>query len=120
MGDIGRMERQREVFQKVFSKLINPTTLARLPELLQIAGEDIDTDLTPVEFGQLLASMTRTNLTASQMPGRLFWHDDLSYWMPDSNTNYGSEPVAESTGESHVGEQGRLDGDANEDLRTYY
>jgi LCP family protein required for cell wall assembly len=120
MGDIGRMERQREVIQKVFSKLIHPTTLARLPELLQIAGEDIDTDLTPVEFGQLLASMTRTNLTASQMPGRLFWHDDLSYWMPDSNTNYGSEPVAESTGESHVGEQGRLDGDANEDLRTYY
>jgi polyisoprenyl-teichoic acid--peptidoglycan teichoic acid transferase len=120
MGDIGRMERQREVFQKVFSKLIHPTTLARLPELLQIAGEDIDTDLTPVEFGQLLAAMTRTNLTASQMPGRLFWHDDLSYWMPDSNTNYSSEPVAESTGESHVGEQGRVDEDANEDLRTYY
>ena len=105
MGDIGRMERQREVFQKVFSKLIQPTTLSRLPELLQIAGEDIDTDLTPVEFGQLLAAMTRTDLSASQLPGRLFWHEDLSYWMPDSNSHYGNEPVAESTDEN--GDQSR-------------
>jgi polyisoprenyl-teichoic acid--peptidoglycan teichoic acid transferase len=116
MGDIGRMERQRDVFQKVFSKLIHPTNLSRLPELLQIAGEDIDTDLTPVEFGQLLAAMTRTNLSASQLPGRLFWHDDLSYWMPDSNPHYGSEPLAES----HVGEGGQLHGDSNEGLRHYY
>jgi anionic cell wall polymer biosynthesis LytR-Cps2A-Psr (LCP) family protein len=105
MGDIGRMERQREVFQKVFSKLIQPTTISRLPELLQIAGEDIDTDLTPVEFGQLLAAMTRTDLSASQLPGRLFWHEDLSYWMPDSNSHHGNEPVAESTDEN--GDQSR-------------
>jgi LCP family protein required for cell wall assembly len=105
MGDIGRMERQREVFQKVFSKLIQPTTLSRLPELLQIAGEDIDTDLTPVEFGQLLAAMTRTDLSASQLPGRLFWHEDLSYWMPDSNSHYNNEPMAE--GDDENGDQSR-------------
>jgi LCP family protein required for cell wall assembly len=120
MGDIGRMERQREVIQKVFSKLIHPTTLARLPELLQIAGEDIDTDLTPVEFGQLLAAMTRTDLSASQLPGRLYWHDDLSYWMPDSNPHYGSKPVAEGSGEHHVGEQGRVEGEADQDARSFY
>ncbi len=120
MGDIGRMERQRDVFQKVFSKLIQPTTLARLPELLQIAGEDIDTDLSPVEFGQLLAAMTRTDLSASQLPGRLFWHEDLSYWMPESNPHYGSDPVAETPGESQVGERGRLDGEPDEQLRTYF
>ncbi len=120
MGDIGRMERQRDVFQKLFNKLIHPTTLARLPELLQIAGEDIDTDLSPVEFGQLLAAMTRTDLTASQLPGRLFWHDDLSYWMPDNNPHYGSEPVAEGPGESRFGERGRVDGEDGEDLRYYY
>ena len=105
MGDIGRMERQREVFQKVFSKLIQPSTLSRLPELLQIAGEDIDTDLTPVEFGQLLAAMTRTDLSTSQLPGRLFWHEDLSYWMPDSNSHYPNEPVAEGADEN--GDQSR-------------
>jgi LCP family protein required for cell wall assembly len=120
MGDIGRMERQREVFRKVFSKLVQPTTLARLPELLQIAGEDIDTDLTPVEFGQLLAAMTRTDLSTSQLPGRLFWHEDLSYWMPDSNPHYGSEPVAEAAEESDKGERGQVDGGPNEAPRTYF
>jgi hypothetical protein len=88
--------------------------------LLQIAGEDIDTDLTPVEFGQLLAAMTRTDLSASQLPGRLYWHDDLSYWMPDSNPHYGSKPVAEGSGEHHVGEQGRLEGEADQDARSFY
>jgi polyisoprenyl-teichoic acid--peptidoglycan teichoic acid transferase len=116
MGDIGRMERQREVFQKVFSKLIQPTTLSQLPELLQIAGEDIDTDLTPVEFTQLLAAMTRTDLSASQLPGRLFWHEDLSYWMPDSNPHYGSESLAESPG----GEWDPRREQSNEDLRSSY
>ncbi len=120
MGDLGRMERQREVFQKVFGKLIHPTTLARLPELLQIAGEDIDTDLSPVEFGQVIAAMARTDLSANQLPGRLFWHDDLSYWMPDSNPHYGTEPVAEKPGESHLGERGRLEGEGDQDPRSYY
>jgi polyisoprenyl-teichoic acid--peptidoglycan teichoic acid transferase len=91
MGDLGRMERQRLVLQRVFAKLIHPATLAQLPELLQIAGEDIDTDLSPVEMGQLLTAMATTELQASQLPGRLYWHDDLSYWMPDINPHFGAE-----------------------------
>jgi len=120
MGDIGRMERQRDVFQKVFQKLIQPSTLTRLPELLQIAGEDIDTDLSPVEFGQLLATMARTDLSASQLPGRLFWYDDLSYWMPDINPHYGIEPVTESSSESKVGGGSLPPRDSDDELRYYY
>ena len=63
--------------------------MARLPELLQIAGEDIDTDLSPLQMGQLLTAMATTRLSTSQVPGRLFWHNDLSFWMPDSNPHYG-------------------------------
>ncbi|MBM5824231.1 MAG: LytR family transcriptional regulator [Cyanobacteria bacterium M_surface_10_m2_119] len=88
MGDLGRMERQKLVLHAVFAKLIQPGTLTRLPELLQIAGEDIDTDLNPLEMGQLLTAMATTELNTSQLPGRLFWHNDLSYWMPSSNTHY--------------------------------
>jgi LCP family protein required for cell wall assembly len=120
MGDIGRMERQREVFRKVFSKLVHPATLTRLPELLQIAGEDIETDLSPVEFTQLLAAMARTDLSTSQLPGRLFWHEDLSYWMPDINPHYGSEPPAENAAESRLGEWGLESGEGNEKLRSTF
>ena len=52
MGDLGRMERQRQVFNEVFRKLAQPATLAQLPNLLKIAGEDIHTDLSPLEITQ--------------------------------------------------------------------
>ncbi|MEB3350927.1 MAG: LCP family protein [Cyanobacteriota bacterium] len=90
MGDIGRMERQREVLNKVFSRLTQPSTLVQLPALLKIAGEDIETDLSPLEFTRLVTAMTRTNLSTSLLPGRAYWSNDLSYWMPLSNSHYNS------------------------------
>jgi LCP family protein required for cell wall assembly len=95
MGDLGRMERQKLVLSQVFRKLVSPTMLAELPELLRIAGEDIQTDLSPIEMGQLLSAMTNTQLSSAQVPGRLFWHNDLSYWMPDSNIHYPAPTAAE-------------------------
>jgi LCP family protein required for cell wall assembly len=95
-GDLGRMERQRLVLAEVFRKLAQPATIARLPALLKIAGEDIHTDLSPIELSQLMAAMGHTRLRTQQLPGRLYWQDELSYWMPDSNqahpTGNGEEP----------------------------
>jgi LCP family protein required for cell wall assembly len=95
-GDLGRMERQRLVLAEVFRKLAQPATIARLPALLQIAGEDIHTDLSPIELSQVMAAMGRTRLRTQQLPGRLYWQDELSYWMPDSNQAHpsgnGEEP----------------------------
>jgi LCP family protein required for cell wall assembly len=88
LGDLGRMERQKLVLAEVFRKLAQPATLARLPELLKIAGADVKTDLSPVEMGQLVTAMAGTKLSTRQLPGRLFWHNDLSYWMPEGNSHY--------------------------------
>jgi LCP family protein required for cell wall assembly len=88
LGDLGRMERQKLVLREVFRKLAQPSTLAQLPALLKIAGDDVKTDLTPVEMGQLLTAMAGSKLSTSQLPGRVFWQNDLSYWMPSSNSHY--------------------------------
>lgn len=97
LGDLGRMERQKLVLREVFRKLAQPSTLAQLPALLKIAGDDVKTDLTPVEMGQLLTAMAGSKLATSQLAGRVFWQDDLSYWMPNSNSHYAgvvsNEPV---------------------------
>ena len=97
LGDLGRMERQRMVINQVFRKLAQPATLAQLPALLRIAGEDIHTDLSPIAITQLLTAMGRSRLSTDRLPGRLYWHQDLSYWMPDSNSHYpsgsGEEPA---------------------------
>ena len=94
MGDLGRMERQRQVLARVFARLAQPSTLAQLPALLRIAGQDVHTDLSPLEMTQLVTSMATTKLSTSRLPGRPFWNDDLSYWMPDSNLGY--QNVADS------------------------
>ena len=96
-GDLGRMERQRLVINQVFTRLAQPSTLTQLPALLKIAGEDINTDLTPIEMTQLLTAMARTNLSTTRLPGRLYWQDDLSYWMPDTNTAHPSGSGQEPT-----------------------
>ena len=88
MGDLGRMERQKLVLAEVFKKLGQPATLAQLPGLLQVAGRDIKTDLSGLEMGQLVTAMAGTKLATNQLAGRIFWQNDLSYWMPDANTSY--------------------------------
>ena len=90
MGDLGRMERQRQVINQVFRKLAQPATLAQLPTLLKIAGEDIHTDLSPLELTQLLSTMAHTKLSTGRLPGREYWENQLSYWMPASNSHHPS------------------------------
>ena len=85
LGDIGRMERQKLVLAEVFRKLASPATVTRLPELLRIAGSDIRTDLSPVDLGTLMTAMATTKLSSSRLPGTPYWHEDISYWMPDAN-----------------------------------
>jgi LCP family protein required for cell wall assembly len=89
-GDLGRMERQRQVINQVFRKLAQPATLAQLPALLRIAGEDIHTDLSPLELTQLISAMAHTKLSTGRLAGREYWENELSYWMPASNTQHPS------------------------------
>ena len=89
-GDLGRMERQRLVINQVFRKLAQPTTLAQLPALLKIAGEDIHTDLSPLELTQLLGAMGHTKLSTQRLNGREYWENELSYWMPATNLQHPS------------------------------
>ena len=91
-GDLGRMERQRMVMAKVFAKLAQPATLTRLPALMQIAGNDAITDLSPLELTGLASAMAHTKLNIQRLPGRAYWQDNLSYWMPDTNTQHPPVP----------------------------
>ena len=87
-GDLGRMDRQRLVINEVFRKLVNPSSLVQLPTLLKIAGEDIDTNLSPLDMSRVIGMMGQSKLSSSRLPGRLYWQNDLSYWMPDSNLDH--------------------------------
>jgi LCP family protein required for cell wall assembly len=89
-GDLGRMDRQRLVINELFRKLAQPAALAQLPALLKIAREDIHTDLSPLELSQLMARLAHTKLSTDRLSGREYWENNLSYWMPASNTHHPS------------------------------
>ena len=47
----------------------------------------LGTDLSPIDMGKLITAMATTKLASSRVEGVPFWHQDISYWMPDSNPN---------------------------------
>jgi len=88
LGDIGRVQRQQEVIKTLLQTMTEPQNIAKLPDLLQVAQQNIDTDLTLDEILALL----RTALTSDRsknkflmLPGRFSSKQEysLSYWVED-------------------------------------
>lgn len=89
MGDIGRLERQKLAVQALFNKLTRPETILRLPQLMGLAGQDLKTDLGPMEIGGLITAMAGTKLEIDQLPGVPTYRNGISYWdvkWPDTAT----------------------------------
>ena len=80
MGDIGRLERQKLAVQALFNKLTRPETILRLPQLMGLAGQDLKTDLGPMEIGGLITAMAGTKLEIDQLPGVANYRNGISYW----------------------------------------
>lgn len=82
-GDIGRIDRQKLVLTALFSKLTRPENLVRLPSLIAAAGQDLKTDLGPMEIGGLITAMATTRFDAERLGGRPFDLNGISYWEAD-------------------------------------
>ncbi len=80
LGDIGRLERQKLAVQALFNKLTRPETILRLPQLMGLAGKDLQTDLGPMEIGGLITAMAGTHLAIEQLPGVPNYRNGISYW----------------------------------------
>ena len=88
LGDIGRVQRQQEVIKTLLQTMTEPKNIAKLPDIIQVAQQNIDTDLTLDEMLALL----RTALTSDRsknkflmLPGRFSSKQEysLSYWIAD-------------------------------------
>ncbi|WP_432784890.1 LCP family protein [Cyanobium sp. BSA11S] len=82
-GDLGRIDRQKLVLAALFSKLTRPENLVRLPSLIGAAGQDLNTDLGPMEIGGLITAMATTRFDAERLSGRPFDLHGISYWEAD-------------------------------------
>ncbi len=89
-GDIGRIQRQQMVMRALMDQTLNPATLTRLPDILNVVKEHIDTNLTVEELLALAgygARTNRSNILQLMVPGRFSDKNefDASYWIPNKD-----------------------------------
>ena len=88
MGDIGRVQRQQGVLNALLRSVITPTAWIKLPQLLQVTQDSVDTNLSVEEMLTLLNFLKGSQekpLKTVMLPGRFSTPDeyDYSYWIPD-------------------------------------
>ncbi len=88
LGDIGRVQRQQTFIRALIQQKLNLATVARLPDILTVLKENIDTNLSVEELLALAAFAANTDRTDARMlmaPGRFSEPGEfpLSYWILD-------------------------------------
>lgn len=89
-GDIGRIQRQQILMRSLMEQALNPTTVTRVPKMLEVIKSHIDTNLTIQELMALVGFGVQTKRADVQMllvPGRFSEPGEYSasYWLPDSD-----------------------------------
>jgi polyisoprenyl-teichoic acid--peptidoglycan teichoic acid transferase len=87
-GDIGRIQRQQMVIRALMEQALNPATVTRIPQILEVVKAHIDTNLTVEELVALVGFASRVNRSNTQMlmvPGDFSASGayDASYWLPN-------------------------------------
>ena len=79
-GDLGRMHRQRQALEALRRQLSQPAVVLRLPQLLQLASDNLNTNLNPLQLAGLAHQLANQPLSSSQLQGHLGYRNGISYW----------------------------------------
>lgn len=88
LGDIGRVQRQQMLMGALAEQKLNLETVQKVPQLLEVVKQNLDTNLSIEEMLALVGFASNTGRDKMQMlmlPGRFSTPEeyDLSYWIPD-------------------------------------
>ena len=85
-GDIGRIRRQQWFFNALLARLKDPTVIVKLPELLKIMPEYIQTDLSAYDMAKYLGmakNIDTSTIQIATIPGAPSTKGIISYWIID-------------------------------------
>lgn len=87
-GDIGRVQRQQQVLRALKDRLASPATVTKLPQIIKLMQQYVDTNLTLEEMlalGNFALTLERNDLRMVMLPGRFSRPDEsiASYWILD-------------------------------------
>jgi anionic cell wall polymer biosynthesis LytR-Cps2A-Psr (LCP) family protein len=78
-GDLGRIDQQSLVLKAVAAKILSPAGLQRLPALIEVAQNNVLTDLSPAEASQLICLGEnidpQTGISFLTIPDNQLWED---------------------------------------------
>ncbi|HAN46951.1 MAG TPA: LytR family transcriptional regulator [Cyanobacteria bacterium UBA8156] len=85
-GDVGRVQRQQSLIRTLKEQKLNVGTLARMPEILRVLRNNLDTNLSVNEMlalGGFAADLDRSRVDMLLLPGRFSEAGEfpLSYWL---------------------------------------
>ncbi len=88
LGDIGRVQRQQEVLREILRTALQPGTIAKVPQIMQVVKENVETDLSVEEIlaiAQTVATNNRHQMHLIMLPGRFSSNKEYkrSYWISD-------------------------------------
>lgn len=85
-GDIGRIRRQQWFFNAMLARLKDPSVIVKLPELLKIMPEYIQTDLSAYDMAKYIGMAKNVDTSTIQIatiPGAPSSRGFISYWIID-------------------------------------
>lgn len=105
-GDIGRVQRQQMFMRAMVEQALSPSTLTRIPQILSVVQENVDTNLTVEELVALTgfaSQIERSDVQMLMLPGEFSGNGEyeVSYWLPhlsaidDMVAQYFREPGTE-------------------------
>lgn len=87
-SDFGRMGRQQKFLKAVMDKLLRLSSVFRIPQLANIASQNIRTDSDlgipdMIAYGQMIREIGRNNMQMITIPGQPGWAGSASVVFPD-------------------------------------
>lgn len=83
-GDIGRIRRQQWFFNALIARLKDPTVIIKLPELLKVIPDYIQTDLSGYDLAKYLGmakNVDPSTIQIATLPGAPSTKGVISYWI---------------------------------------
>ena len=85
-NDLGRMKTQREFIKAVLSQTMKPSNLTKINDLIKIATEEVETNLSwdvIKKYIPALLNFNTENLVTAQLPGTAQYCNQLSFFLAD-------------------------------------
>jgi LCP family protein required for cell wall assembly len=89
-GDIGRIERQQWFFRAAAKKMKDPQFLLRLPDLIRMAHDYVQTDLSLEDMARIATfakDVKPETVVTAMLPGEAQMINGGSYWIPNEDAS---------------------------------